>query len=376
MGGSGGFGKLTNPLPLPVPPDFNKKPKVYDTGKDPTAKEFGKTQEVAVYTATQTGTITDPKTHKTIPRPVLPEQQQTDSNAAHQILDTFNHDNQQIANDFGQKKITDFNVYVEPAPPSSLLGGGYGASHPYPQVGEPQHYDDNITVDVNAPTSFSNASPSGKPTLGGPNEAPELTDAEVVESYEDRTKNWNAGLTNGESLSRAISFELQPAGGKDPNLSTDPMQTWWKNGHKDYINGNPDFTKSQPTNKEGFQFDEYGGIQNKTQASDRNPNSNGSGTLFLMYLHNKLGYNWQQITHAKGNTLGEKYQSLTGISGQQGFQNFLKALPTKKLPNGQTELNLPQDGNPFQTKPNPLDKVKKAVSYAVARIKNFFSTLF
>ncbi|MCL4513742.1 MAG: hypothetical protein M1421_07015 [Candidatus Eremiobacteraeota bacterium] len=367
----GGLGKLTSPIgPNSAPPDFSKKPKTYYTGEDPTAKEVGKTQGVTVYTATQTGKVFDPVTKKMIPLPVSPEQQQTDLNAAHNILDTFSHDNQQIANDFEQKKITDFNVYVEPASPPTLLGGGYGASHPYPQVGEPKHYEDNITVNVNAPISLTRSQPSQKPFLGGPNEAPEMTDAEVVESYEDRTKNWNPGLTNGESLSRAIAFELQPAGAKDPNFSTKAMQGWWNSGHKDYINGNPDFIENNPVNKEGFQFDEYGGIQTKTQASDRNPNGYGAGTLFLFYLHSKLGYSWNKIIHAKGDTLGEKYQNLTGKSGKQGFQSFLHALPTKTLANGQTVLNLPPDGNPFQTKPNLLDKAQKAIAKGIAAVKN------
>ena len=37
-----------------------------------------------------------------------------------------------------------------------------------------------------------------------------------------------------------------------------PMQEWWKNGHKDYINGNPDFSKNEPV-ANGLQLDHWGG---------------------------------------------------------------------------------------------------------------------
>lgn len=321
MGGAGGLGGLLN-----ITQEAN-------TGKDPTAKKFGNTPEVTV----NTGNLLPNPMGGTVPVNLPQKQKNLESKSAQNILDTFDSQNEQIAKDFGQNKITDFNIYVEPGTSKS-----YGGSHPSPKTGETKHYEDNITLNINtAPPS------SGKPSHGGPSEAVGLTDAEVVESYEDRTKNWNAGQTSGEALSRALSFSLQPNTAQDPNLSRKPMQEWWKNGHKDYINGNPDFSKNEPV-ANGLQLDHWGGMQSKTQASDHNPNSNGSGTLFLNYMHDKLGYSWDQITSAKGNTLGEKYQSLTGKSGKQGFQNFLQALPTKTLANGQTVLNLPPDGNPFQ----------------------------
>jgi hypothetical protein len=327
------FAQLAKKLEQQPPPDFDKKPDTYATGTDPTAEFFGKNPSVDVYVATEEnpisslGSLLANLQGKSIP--ISPKEKQADAQAAQQILGQFDHDNTQIAQWFGQNKIH-FNAYISP--------GSSGASHLMPQPGEPQHYEDNITIQV-----------SSDPKLPPhPSQATEFMDAEAIESYEDRTNNWNAGLTNGESLSRAMAFELQPKAASDPGLSTGPMQAWWASGHKDYINGNPDFIPDNQMNKQGFQHDGLGGLQTRTQASDMNEYANGAGTLFLMYLHDKLGYSWTQIIQAKGETLGEKYQSLTGKSGKEGFEDFIHALPTKTDANGETILDLPPDGNPFK----------------------------
>jgi hypothetical protein len=140
--------------------------------------------------------------------------------------------------------------------------------------------------------------------------------AELVEVFEAAANTgWDCGHANGESLSRAL------AGDRTPALVADLLQTeqtWWADGHADFITNNA--------------------------ADDRNEDSNGGGTLFLYYLHSQLGFSWRQISTTGGSSLGACYQKLTGNDPAQGFRDFVSLLSTRDQ-GGQ--LQLPQSGNPF-----------------------------
>jgi hypothetical protein len=140
--------------------------------------------------------------------------------------------------------------------------------------------------------------------------------AELVEIFEAASGHgWDCGHANGEGLSRALAGERNPA------LVADLLQTeqsWWANGHQDYISNN--------------------------DADDRNEDSNGCNTLFLYYLHTQLGYSWSQICITGGSSLGDTYQKLSGRPVATGFSDFTGLLST--LDQG-GQLNLPSSGNPF-----------------------------
>lgn len=140
--------------------------------------------------------------------------------------------------------------------------------------------------------------------------------AELVEVFEAAINNgWDCGHANGEALSRALAAE------RSPQLVADLLQTerdWWANGHADYISTNT------PT--------------------DQDELSNGCGTLFLNYVHSQLGFSWRQIATTGGGNLAETYQRLTGKPGSEGFADFVARLATI---DGNGQLNLPQNGNPF-----------------------------
>lgn len=153
--------------------------------------------------------------------------------------------------------------------------------------------------------------------------------AELVEIFEAAINNgWSCGQTNGEGLSRVL------AGERNANLAPDFVQTvqsWWSNGHADYVNSN--------------------------DATDQDENSNGCATLFLYYLHSQLGVDWAKIVGTGGATLGETYQRLTGKSGADGFSDFVAHVAT--LDQG-GQLALPANSNPFPmsgaTTPPPSDQ--------------------
>lgn len=140
--------------------------------------------------------------------------------------------------------------------------------------------------------------------------------AELVEVFEAAAGNgWDCGHANGEALSRALAAE------RNPDLVADLLQTeqaWWANGHGDYITTN--------------------------DATDRDENSNGCGTLFLNYLHSQLGLSWREIATTGGSSLGACYQKLTGKDPASGFADFVARLAT--LDRG-GQLDLPASGNPF-----------------------------
>jgi len=149
-----------------------------------------------------------------------------------------------------------------------------------------------------------------------PDQAEGLMVAELVEVFEAaQNKGWACGQTNGEALSRVLAIQQAPS---LASVQTDPAQSWWSNGHADYVTNN--------------------------DATDQNQDSNGCGPLFLYYLHSQLNFSWAQIVAAAGGSLGACYQTLTGKDPAQGFQDFLSRLTTIAQ-NGQ--LNLPANGNPF-----------------------------
>lgn len=140
--------------------------------------------------------------------------------------------------------------------------------------------------------------------------------AELVEVFEAAINNgWACGQTNGEALSRVLATERNSGLAQ---LQVQTGQSWWANGHQDYVTTN--------------------------SATDQDQNSNGCGPLFLYYLHSQLGFDWTRITTTGGATLGDTYQRLTGNAPAQGFQDFLNRLAT--LDNG-SGLQLPANGNPF-----------------------------
>ena len=143
-----------------------------------------------------------------------------------------------------------------------------------------------------------------------------LTVAELVEVFEAaQGKGWDCGHVNGEALSRALASNVQPALGA---LTQQTAQTWWSNGHADYVTSNT--------------------------ADDQNQDANGCGPLFLYYLQSQLGFTWNQIVAAGGATLGATYQALTGNAPTAGFNDFLSRLQT--LESG-GQIALPASGNPF-----------------------------
>jgi hypothetical protein len=148
------------------------------------------------------------------------------------------------------------------------------------------------------------------------NQASALVVAEVVEVFEAAINNgWDCGHTNGEALSRVLAVE------RNTNLASVTVpteQSWWRNGHEDYVNDN--------------------------SATDQNEDASGCGALFLSYLHTQLGFSWTQIATTGGNSLGDTYQKLTGKDPQAGFQDFLGRLAT--IAQG-GQLNVPSSGNPF-----------------------------
>ena len=148
------------------------------------------------------------------------------------------------------------------------------------------------------------------------NQASALVVAEVVEVFEAAINNgWDCGHTNGEALSRVLAVERNAT---LASVTVPTEQSWWRNGHQDYVNDN--------------------------SATDQNEDANGCGALFLYYLHTQLGFSWTQIATTGGSSLGDTYQKLTGKDPQTGYQDFLGRLATRAQ-GGQ--LNVPSSGNPF-----------------------------
>jgi hypothetical protein len=124
---------------------------------------------------------------------------------------------------------------------------------------------------------------------------------------------WDCGLTNGETLSRALAVVLHP------ELAQDMRETildWWNNGANDYISTNDE--------------------------TDRNEDANGAGLLFLYYLHFGLKQDCSQIIQAGGNTLAATYATRIGKPASTAFDSFMQSL--QPFVDGQEQLNLPPNG--------------------------------
>ena len=162
--------------------------------------------------------------------------------------------------------------------------------------------------------------------------------AEVVESFQLLTGTANAGLTDGESVSRVVAFKLAAEIGLIPGFNSGVTQQWWANGHPDFVNDN--------------------------SQSDQSTNGNGAGVMFLEFLTDYLGVPLVQIiSHMPkrgGAPLGDTYVNLlqdfpvlTSIAGPDGRSAFAKMVSLLRH-NSQRAggvLDLPADGNPFPMMP-------------------------
>src|SRR5579884_542007 len=183
-----------------------------------------------------------------------------------------------------------------------------------------QEGDDNTTVRTALPLHVLMDSQAGGAYHFGcdatdiyiepdPSIAAGLVVAELVEVFEAaQNKGWDCGHVNGEALSRVLATERQPELG---SLTQQTGQSWWADGHADYVTSNV--------------------------ATDQDQDANGCGPLFLYYLHSQLGFTWNQITAAAGATLGACYQTLTGTPPAAGFADFVNRLATLAR-NGQLAL--------------------------------------
>src|SRR5262249_35648329 len=158
--------------------------------------------------------------------------------------------------------------------------------------------------------------------------------AEIVESFQLLTETANAGLTDGESVSRVVAFKLAPEIALIPGFNSAVTQQWWADGHPDFVNDN--------------------------SQSDQSINGNGAGVMFLEFLNDFLGIPLHHVIghmpNTKGAPLGDTYvnllqdfPTLASVAGQDGGSAFAKMVSLLH-DNTQTisgRLNLPANGNPF-----------------------------
>lgn len=151
-----------------------------------------------------------------------------------------------------------------------------------------------------------------------PDDAATLLVAETTECFMALVGNWDCGATPGEGLSRALAQVIRPVTGLQ-DLDGD-VQGWWKGGQPaDWVSQNsPD--------------------------GDQDNVANACSTLFLFWLHSKLGYSWAAIVQAGGRTLEDAYRTLTGRAGEQGFADFVMACRAFDV-DGQ--LQVPANGDPW-----------------------------
>ncbi len=162
--------------------------------------------------------------------------------------------------------------------------------------------------------------------------------AEIVESFQMLTGSANAGLTDGESVSRVVAFKLAPEIGLIPGFNSGVTQQWWANGHPDFVNDN--------------------------SQSDQSNDGNGAGVMFLEFLTDYLGIPLAQvISHMPkrgGAPLGDTYvnllqdfpalASVAGADGRSAFAKMVSLLRHNSQGAGGV-LDLPPDGNPFPMMP-------------------------
>ena len=162
--------------------------------------------------------------------------------------------------------------------------------------------------------------------------------AEIVESFEKLTGKGDPGRTDGEAVSRVVSFKLAPEIALVPGFDGAVAQKWWQDGHPDFVNVNSE--------------------------SDQSVDGNGAGVMFLEFLTDYLGLAMDvilgQMPASRGAPLGETYTRLVGdlpplakVAGADGPAAFQKmvSLLQQNAQNPDGSLNLPADGNPFPGMP-------------------------
>jgi hypothetical protein len=136
---------------------------------------------------------------------------------------------------------------------------------------------------------------------------------------------WDCSRASGHALSNVLAIQCL---GHDPSLiqwltTVDLVreeQAWWANGHRDYVTNN--------------------------DADENDTDARACVVLFLYYLHTKLGFTWQQIITAGGDTLGQRYAQLTQHNSEQGFSDFVAQIA---MLDSSGQLSLPRSGDPFTT---------------------------
>jgi hypothetical protein len=161
--------------------------------------------------------------------------------------------------------------------------------------------------------------------------------AEAIESFQLFTGKADAGKTDGEAVSRVVSFKLCPEIMLVPGFNGDVTQQWWQDGHPDFVNDN--------------------------SQTDQSTDGNAAGVMFLLFLTDYLGVPIQtilaQMPATGGAPLGQTYVALlnvlpnlaqTAADGPAAFQAMISLLSQNAQAEGGT-LNLPADGNPFPAMP-------------------------
>jgi hypothetical protein len=155
--------------------------------------------------------------------------------------------------------------------------------------------------------------------------------AEIIESFQVAAGNADPGRTDGEAVSRVLSFKLAPEIALVPGFNGGVTQQWWQDRHPDWVNDN--------------------------SQDDQSTDGNAAGVMFLLFLNDYLGVPLDQIIQAMpkqgGAALGKTYEALRaqipdlagGSDGKAAFTTMIALLDAIKNPDG--TLNLPADGNPF-----------------------------
>jgi GT2 family glycosyltransferase len=148
-----------------------------------------------------------------------------------------------------------------------------------------------------------------------------LVVAELVEVFEAaQGQGWDCGASHGEGLSRVLATALYPG-----ELSGYATAAHWLDSAE-----RPDYV-------------------NRTAPTDRDPVSNGCAVLFLNWLHDGLGLDWDQIVQAAAPTLAQTCTRLTGRA--DGWMRFRAAIVDLFPPGSPSGL---ATDNPFQFAPLPL----------------------
>ena len=162
--------------------------------------------------------------------------------------------------------------------------------------------------------------------------------AEIIESFQTLTHKSDPGKTDGEAMSRVISFKLAPEIALIPGFSAGVTQQWWQTGHPDFVNDN--------------------------SQDDQSIDGNAAGVMFLLFLTDYLGIPMEQIIQhtppIDGAPLGRTYENLVkdypalpgaaGRDGKSAFQKMISLLEKNtQSPDGM--LNLPANGNAFPAIP-------------------------